>query len=446
MASVVVMPKQGNTVESCIILEWKKQVGDAVSEGDILCEAETDKATIEVESTASGTVLKLLYDVDDEVPVQQPIAVIGEEGEDISSLVSDEPQKSEAEAEETKQEEPKQPAEEKSEAPAQPVQGDRPQGSSPRARGTAQKMGVDVSRLAGSGPGGRIIERDVLASSPGEPMTPAAAQKAASEGLQAPVSGSGIGGRVRLEDLTAGDRAQLQDKPLSDGVKDVPVKGIRKITASRMLASIQNTCQLTLTASADASALLAFRKRCKESDESLGMRNITINDMILLAAVRTLADFPYVNSHFLGNVIQEFEHVHIGMAVDTPRGLMVPVVKYADLRSLPQISQEAKRLITACNEGKVSPDDLEGGTFTVTNLGALGIEHFTPVLNTPQTAILGVNTITKRPAEEGDSIVLKPYIGFSLTFDHQAFDGAPAARFLQAFVRAVESIDLTAAR
>ncbi len=439
MASIVVMPKQGNTVESCILLEWKKQEGDKISEGEILCEAETDKATIEVESTASGTVLKLLFEVDDEVPVQQPIAVIGEPGEDISSIASGE------QAPEKPQEKPQEQPEPVTAAPEQARVPAELSASSPRARNTAARQGVDISSVSGTGPGGRIIERDVTASSPeGVPMTRAASEKASRESLGVPASGSGIGGRIRaadLEKLPPGTELQIPNN-----YREIPVKGIRKITASRMLESIRSTCQLSLTASADASALLNFRKRCKESDEKLGMQGVTINDMIILAVSRTLMDFPYVNSHFLGETIKEFQHAHIGIAVDTPKGLMVPVLPHADLHSLSSISREAKKLITACVEGKAKPEFFEGGTFTVTNLGALGIEHFTPVLNTPQTAILGVNTIAKKPVEEDGKLVLKPHIGFSLTFDHQAFDGAPAARFLQALVKSVESIDLTAAR
>ncbi len=452
MASTVLMPKQGNTVESCILLEWKKQEGDTINEGDILCEAETDKATIEVESTASGTVLKLLYAVDDEVPVMQPIAVIGEPGEDISSLVDESAAPQEKPKQESDTGEEKEEKEEKKAEPAAEAAEEQQKtasGSSPRARNTASAKQVDISGLSGSGPGGRVIERDVLEAASGRTrMTPAAAQRAAEEGRAVPAEGTGIGGRVRLADL---DRAPVEAaaEAAADflgGYREVALKSIRKLTAERMYDSLQQTAQLSMTASADASALLAFRKRCKESDESLGMQGITINDLLLFAVSRSLLDFPYMNSHFLGDKTLEFEHVHLGIAVDTPRGLMVPVVPYADMRSLVSISQEAKKLASECLEGKAKPEYFEGGTFTVTNLGAFGIQHFTPVINTPQTAILGVNTIEQKPAEKDGEIVLKPEISFSLTFDHQAVDGAPAARFLQGLVRFVESIDLLTAR
>jgi pyruvate dehydrogenase E2 component (dihydrolipoamide acetyltransferase) len=282
------------------------------------------------------------------------------------------------------------------------------------------------------------------------------------EGLQAPGQGTGIGGRVTAGDLIPGTPAAAAAMQTTSGTgsaeagtgsgdfplefpgatTEKPVRSIRKITAERMYESIQSTCQLTLTSSASAEKLLELRKRFKESSEELGMQDVTLNDMILFAAARTLPQFSYVNSHFLGDKIIEFSHVHLGCAVDTPKGLMVPVIPFADLRSLKNVSQEAKQLISAGQEGKLSPEKLEGGTFTITNLGALGVEHFTPVLNVPETAILGVNTITQRPVQTEEGIVLKPYIGLSLTFDHQAFDGAPAARFLKALVLTIEQIDV----
>ncbi|MCF7952986.1 MAG: 2-oxo acid dehydrogenase subunit E2 [Spirochaetales bacterium] len=483
MAEQVLMPKQGNTVESCIILEWKKQEGETIDEGDIICEAETDKATIEVESTASGTILKQLYAVDDEAPVQSPIAIVGEPGEDISDLAGGDTAESSVgnskEAAETSDDEgvtaDKTAADKRTAYAAEETDttvsvkaagasegAQASTGVSPRARNSAEKNGIQAAELEGSGPHGRVIERDVKkAAAAGEPLTPAAREKMAAQGLQAPEKGSGIGGRVRAADLAAGSPAAAAAIGQSAGeraseageslhrelnfpgpINEVPVRSIRKITAQRMYESIQSTCQLTLTSSAAAEKLLNLRKRFKESDEILGMQKVTINDMILFAAARTLKQFPYVNSHFLGDKIVEFEHVHLGCAVDAPKGLMVPVVPFADLRSLRNLSDEVKSLIAASQEGKLSPDKLEGGTFTVTNLGGLGIEHFTPVLNTPETAILGVNTIEQRPVQTDDGIKMKPYIGLSLTFDHQAFDGAPAARFLQGLVRTIEQIDV----
>ena len=174
----------------------------------------------------------------------------------------------------------------------------------------------------------------------------------------------------------------------------------------------------------------------------MGLRGITINDLVLFAVARTLPAFPGVNALFTGDAIHQHKHVHLGIAVDTPRGLMVPVVRMADTLSLRQLSAEAKRLATACLEGKVLPDEMNGGTFTVTNLGAMGIESFTPVLNPPQVAILGVCNIQPKPIEQGGQVIFAPHIGLSLTINHQVVDGAPAARFVQALGQAIAQIDL----
>jgi len=193
--------------------------------------------------------------------------------------------------------------------------------------------------------------------------------------------------------------------------------------------------------------LKMLRSRLKTSDPQLGLQKISINDLVLFAVSRTLLQYPFMNSHFLGDTIETFSHVHLGFAVDTPKGLLVPVVRYADQLSLQSLSDEAKRLASLSVEGKAQSEDLTGGTFTVSNLGAMGIEYFTPVLNVPEVAILGVGGINLRPVEEEDGdVVFVPHIGLSLTIDHQAVDGAPAARFLQALCANIASIDLLMAR
>lgn len=451
MAVEVVMPKQGNSVESCIIIDWKVGEGDTVSVGDVVCEAETDKSTIEVESTADGTVLKLLYAVEDEVPVMQPIMVVGEKGEQVSI----EAPKASSDKEETVE-----PPEE--EKPAGKPDGDAkkmPQvdtkeanGISPRARAVANSSGVDISQLQPTGPKGRIIERDVLGALDGkQPLTPAAREALLEKGLSAPASGSGIGGRILSTDLgkTEGTSTQPQladSAPIGEfpgPFVETAVRGVRKITAKRMHESLSSTAQFTMNAYADASALQALRARFKASAPELGLQKVTINDLVLFAVSRTIKQFGYMNSHFLGDKILTFDHVHLGCAVDTPKGLLVPVVKYADKRSLKQLSDEFKRLATESMEGKAQPDDLSGGTFTVTNLGAMGVDTFTPVINVPEVAILGVGGISLRAKEDSDGdVFFVPHIGLSLTIDHQAVDGAPAARFLKALCENIASIDL----
>jgi pyruvate dehydrogenase E2 component (dihydrolipoamide acetyltransferase) len=225
----------------------------------------------------------------------------------------------------------------------------------------------------------------------------------------------------------------------------IPLAGVRKLIAERMLASLQTTAQLTLSRSADARQLQAYRRRLKESPESLGLRGITINDLVLFAVARTLPQFLALNATLEGQTIRQYRRVQLGMAVDTPRGLMVPVVRDADTRSLRSISQEAARLAQACVAGKVAPDELSGGTFTVSNLGSLGIESFTPVLNVPQVAILGVGAIQLRPVEQAGEVAFIPHLSLSLTINHQVVDGAPAARFLQALAENIANLDVVVA-
>jgi pyruvate dehydrogenase E2 component (dihydrolipoamide acetyltransferase) len=209
-----------------------------------------------------------------------------------------------------------------------------------------------------------------------------------------------------------------------------------------MLFSLQSTAQLTLSASADARAILAYRKRLKHSNDDLGLNRITINDLILFVVSRTLVRFPRLNALFDGDSIYEYGAVHLGVAVDTPRGLIVPVIREADTLSLGQISAESRRLSEACLEGKITPDELQGGTFTVTNLGVLGIESFTPILNPPQVGILGVGNVNLKPVEVDGDVAFIPHISLSLTINHQVVDGAPAARFLEALTAGIADVEL----
>jgi pyruvate dehydrogenase E2 component (dihydrolipoamide acetyltransferase) len=479
------MPKQGNSVESCIIVSWKKHVGDTVAVDDVLCEVETDKATMDVPSPVAGTVLAAFFQEGDDVPVMTTIAAVGAAGEDASALAppgattgaapspaAEQPQAAAPNGAQVQALEAKPSPAAPATAPSVPpvitgraAPSEEPAGVSPRARHLAERKGVDPLSLAGSGPGGRVIERDVQAAIAAQPkLTPVAKAMVADGGYSVGGQGSGPGGRVTSRDLVKGDAARVAaaqgtgatavpapvstaPAPMAAGaageeVQVIPVKGIRKVIAERMLQSLQTTAQLTLHASADARALQALRARLKASPEAMGLRGVTINDLVLLAVARTLPQFPDLNALFTGDAIHQHKHVQLGIAVDTPRGLMVPVVRGADTLSLRGLSTEAKRLANACLAGKVLPDELNGGTFTVTNLGAFGVEMFTPVLNPPQVAILGVCNIQPKPLDVNGNVEFVPHIGLSLTINHQVVDGAPAARFLQALGGAIAAIDL----
>lgn len=473
MAHVLIMPRQGNTVESCIIVEWKVKEGDQVSSDTIVCEVETDKATFDVPAGADGKVLKLLKPDGDDVPVLEPIAVIGADGEDWSAAVGGEAPATGSVAAEALAATPAAPGG-PADAPAaasqatSPVAGSpsaAPAGDlriSPRARNLAAKEALDASALAGSGPGGRIIERDVVAALEGRPALTAAAKAAAAAGAPVPASGSGLGGRVTAADIVSGaatsqaaprvaatgpDRGIGAELPFPGAFTETPVKGVRKLIADRMLESLATMAQFTLNASADVSRVQELRARMKAGGDELGLSKVTINDLILFAASRILPLYPFMNARKEGDLVKTFERIHLGLAVDTPKGLMVPVIRNADLLSLAQISAEAKRLAAACQGGGIKPDELSGSTFTVTNLGSLGIESFTPVINAPEVAILGVCGIEPKPVmDEDGGVSFVPHIGFSLTINHQVVDGAPAARFLAALRSAVADIDLWLAK
>jgi len=318
----------------------------------------------------------------------------------------------------------------------------------------ASAKGIDIRTIAGSGPEGRVIERDILELTKEYPsLSPAAIEEMLKTGKPAPVKGSGIGGRVLLSDVQKSEASiapavsqnVLSAEVFPGPVQEIKVRGIRKITAEHMFNSISTTAQLTLNTSADASGLLDIRKKFKNSDESFGLQKITINDLILFAIAKTLPNYPEMNQHFMGDKILQFEKIHLGCAVNTEKGLLVPVIKDAGSYSLKSLSDKGKELFGATLEGKSNPDDLSGGTFTITNLGSMGIESFTPVLNKPEVGILGVCAINLKPVQKEGEVEFIPHIGLSLTFDHQAVDGAPAAAFLKALVLAIENIELLTA-
>ena len=444
MATIVVMPQLGNSVESCIIVEWMIAEGDTVAVDQTLASIETDKSTMEVPSTAEGTVLKLLWEEGDEVPVKDPLIIVGEPGEDISGLVpGGDAAPAEADA----------PAEQAAAAPeaaAPAFATERATGAvSPRARALAASNGVDASAITeGSGPHGRVIERDVAAAIAAGPVLTSAARAA---GVSA-AEGTGIGGRVSVADAgrtaeaapAAAVAAPAAAADFPGASTSAPLKGVRKVVAKRMMESLTSTAQLTLNTTANAAGILAMRKKVKNADEALGLNKITLNDLVCFAVSRTLLKYPVFNAHLEDGVLTEFEQVHLGFACDTPRGLLVPVIRSAQALGLKAFSDEAKRLAGGAIEGSLSPEFLSGGTFTVSNIGSFGIETFTPVINLPQTAILGVGAITPRPTVAADgSIGVEQRLNLSLTIDHQVIDGADGARFLRDLVAAIENIDVT---
>lgn len=443
MATVVIMPKQGQSVESCILTEMKKKKGDSVAVGDILFSYETDKASFEEAAQVEGTVLDVFFDDGDEIPVLTNVMVIGKEGESTEEFrpggaAAETPAAPAAETPVAATEEKPATVAPAVGAPAVKNGGTSP--VSPRARALAEKEAVNAAALEGSGPHGRVIERDVQAAIAAQPkLTPLAKVVAKETGMAAPATGSGLAGMVKGADMGA-----LKNAVYATDSEIKPISNMRKIIAKAMHASLQNSAQLTHHLSADARRIMELRKKVKNAVEKGYPTNITLNDMVCFAVIKALKKFPQVNAHFLGDSTRNFNKVHLGLAVDTERGLMVPTVKNADDLSIQGLANQLKEVANACKKGSIDPDLLssEAASFTVSNLGNYGVEIFTPVINLPQVAILGVNTIVPRPKEIGDGVyAFVPHLGLSLTYDHRALDGGEATRFVKQIAIEIENLE-----
>ena len=443
MATPIIMPRQGQSVESCIITAWNKKVGDTVEKGEILFSYETDKSSFEEPAPESGKILAIFHEEGDDVPCLENVCVIGQDGEDFAQFApasEDAPAAPAAEAAPVAEAPAAAPA-----AEAIAATGDATGAISPRARALAEKTGADLLKATPTGPNGRIIERDVQ-SLVDRGLT---VSGAASAGYTTAVEGSGINGKVVLNDLNAPAAAAAPAAVAAPAVseyEDVKLTNIRKIIAKAMVESLSSMAQLTFTSSFDATKLLAYRKSLKGAAEKLGLANITLNDMILFAVSRVILKYRNANAHMLGDTMRYFNTVNLGIAVDTERGLMVPTVFHAEKMTLNELSKEAKTVITAAQSGTINPDLLKGATFTVSNLGSLGIESFTPIVNPPQTCILGVDCVMTRMKEVDGEYVPYPAMGLSLTVDHRVLDGADAARILKDIGYALENIDLLLAK
>ncbi|TDO04750.1 dihydrolipoamide acetyltransferase family protein [Sunxiuqinia elliptica] len=442
MASPVIMPRQGQSVETCIIGQWYKAVGEQVKVGDILFSYETDKASFEEEAKEDGELLAIFYEEGDEVPVLVNVAVLGKTGESVDEFRPG--SASREEVSEESEAEVQQATKEPSVEPEVAIANEAGEGSfriSPRAKVMAEKLGVPVSKVKGTGPQGRIIARDIEQAAAALPqMTRLAQEKAATEKLVAGEAETGIGGRIAAENLVE------YQSVYGDDFEVKKLSNMRKLIAKSMHQSLQNSAQLTHHMSADARRIMALRKQLKAKLEAGELsQNITINDLVCYAVIQALKKFPQVNTHFLGDSMRWFKKVHLGLAVDTDRGLMVPAIQQADDLSLEGLSSQLAAVAAQCRKGNVNPELLkpEAASFTVSNLGNYGVEMFTPVINLPQTAILGVCTIVPRPKDLGDGVYgFVPMMGLSLTYDHQALDGGEATLFLREIKEQIENLTI----
>ena len=456
MATPVEMPKLGNTVEQCLLVAWNKRKGDAVCAGDILAEMETDKATFDLTAPVDGTVLELFFDDGAIVPVFTNVCVIGEAGEAIEDYRPKMPVPSATAGTAAPTSSGNAPAAAAQTGTAATAVSLAPDGGadwtsaiprsdrarpeiqpatpvpsvpvpvgrmSPRARRFAAEHGFQPRTVPGSGPGGRILERDVRAELLSSPPVTRAARTLIDSGYELRGAGSGVGGMIRADDL------------VPPPVRFSPMRGR---IARRMAESLASTAQYTLHASADATGLLALRREVKASP---GVPDITINDLVAFCAIQAVLEVPAVNAELIEGRLYQRAHINLGFACDTPRGLVVPVIRRSEELSVAELSGRMNALATQAVEGTLGADDMVDATFTVSNLGGLGVESFTPVINPPQVAILGVDAITLKPVRKSDGGVdFIDVIGLSVTFDHQVIDGAPGARFLNIVKQKIASV------
>ena len=435
MAKLVVMPKLGLTMTEGLVSRWLKAEGDAVKEGGPLFEVEPDKLTNTIEATASGTLLKILAKEGDTLPCLAGVAVIGEPNEDISELVPGEAPKAEAPA----------PAA----APAAPAAPAKAPGgrvvASPAAKKLAKELGLDIALVPGTGPGGRITEEDVKkfkaapppppeppkpAPEPGPKASPLAAKAAAELGMDLK-DVPHKGGRILAADILAAVSAPAAQEGPREEVKRM--NGMRKAIARNMQNSHMTSPTVTFNLGCDVTELARLRARLKADDIKVSYTDI----LVKLVAV-ALREFPLLNCSVDGDNIIYKNYVNMGVAVALDNGLVVPNVRDADKKGLREISAEVKELANLARTGGLPMDRLSGGTFTITNLGMYGIESFSPIINQPEVAILGVNTIVEKPVVIDGEICVRPILNLSLTADHRVVDGSVAAQFLQRVKKLIE--------
>ncbi|EEM71356.1 MULTISPECIES: acetoin dehydrogenase complex dihydrolipoyllysine-residue acetyltransferase [Bacillus] len=393
MAVEVVMPKLGMAMKEGIITSWNVKAGDNVAKGELIASINSEKIETEIEAPADGTVLDIAVSEDEGVPPGTVICYIGKPNEKVEVHEG-----TKVEEELTASEVP------------QNVQHPEPLGKevtnkqrikiSPVAKKIAKTENLDIKSLLGTGPGGRITKLDVL--------------KALEE-------------RVAVPEVLEQEESKV-----------IPVTGMRKAIANRMHASLQNSAQLTLTMKVDVTDLVALHKEIAEVVQKRYDNKLTITDFVSRAVVLALGDHKEMNSAYIDDAIHQFEHVHLGMAVALEKGLVVPAIRFANNLSLVELSKEIKNVAQKARAGNLNSDDMQGTTFTISNLGSFGIEYFTPVLNTPETGILGVGAIEYVPVYKGKKFKKGSMLPLSLTFDHRVLDGAPAAAFLRTIKRYLE--------
>lgn len=432
----IVLPKLGLTMTHGTITEWLKTPGDAVAVDEALCTYETEKVTLELTSPQDGVLSEVLVSAGESVPAGTPVCIVVTVGDGKQPVAG-------ATAET---------AGRHTDSTVPPPRHD-PIAATPKARALARERGVDLRRLHGRGPEGRIQSADVLAHAlpespePGRQprITPLARRMAETSAIDlSTVVGSGPDGTILREDIERALHHPSDERPsawvtaATDAI--VPLTGVRKIIGERMSQSAFSAPQVTLMTEAEATNLVSARMQLNQEIESAGSAGgkISFNTLITAVVARALVEHPYLNARLETDGIHLLSRINIALAVDTERGLMTPVLRDVDRLSLAEIQRGYDSLIARVLAGSATPDDFDAGTFTITNLGALDVDGFTPIINPPQSGILGVGRIVDKPVARDGSTVIRPMITLSLSFDHRVVDGSPAARFLQRVKQLVE--------
>ncbi len=433
MATEVLMPKLGLTMTEGTIEEWKFKEGDTVKKGDILFSVATDKLTNDVECDADGVLLKILVGAGETAPCKSAIAYIGAAGEkvDVNSGASPAAEAAAAPAVVPTQ---------KAEAAAQRQAGDYVL-AMPLARKLAKEKGYDLSQITGTGKNGVILARDVENFVSGPKTSPMAAKLAAEYGVD--VSKLDVTGRVMKADVlrAAGVGAKAEQPCACEESNDLPpvkVAPLRRSIAANMSASWSTSPRVTYTRPVDASGMKELRSKLKDSLQKQGIK-LTFNHILIKVVAKALMEFPDVNASFADNMLTRHKHANVGLAVAKGDGLIVPNVKCADSKTLAEIAQQTEELIEATRSGKLAMEDMTGGTFTISSLGPYGITSFSPIINQPELAILGVCDIVDTPVVRNGEVVVRPMMNLSLTADHRVIDGVMASKFLQRVAELLEN-------
>ena len=441
MAVELRMLQMDQTMTKGKIGKWLVQEGDTVTQGQPLLEIETDKVVHEQESPTDGVIAQLLAEEGANVPVNALLAIIGAPGEEVARVEADTATEQQQEPE---QEEPVQPVQPKA-TPSTPTVAPK---ASPAARQLAEKLAIDLTQVKASGPGGRILESDVQryidlrepVPAPTETTrlkaSPLARRLAKEHGVNlSSIIGSGPDGRIVRDDVlqasaTAAETPVIETPVLQQATEVIPMDGIREIIAERMTMSVQTNASVTLHTEVDATAFVELRGMLNDKLQAREV-SLTYTDLLVKVVANALREHPRLNATLTDEGIHLLPEINIGVAVALEDGLVVPVVRNADKERLSEISAQVRSFAERARNNQLTPGELQGGTFTITNLGNLGIDAFTPIINPPESAILGVGRILKKPVVHEDEIVVRSMLTLSLTFDHRVIDGAPAAQFLQ---------------